>query len=468
MRGLAYYQRAFYERLLASQRENPNARRHELMLNIILCGVVLASALAGICAFIDKRLGNDLQQGTTPFNMCVLFVIMLSLWWLSRLGKSLVAAYALLACIGFIALNLMLTWNFELPTAALGCAVLIVIAGIILEARAALRVTVITTLCFLVVAHAQIFGQLHPHSDWLNKQMAVSDAIDYSLLLAVIGLVSWLANLEIDRSLERARATERALADERDSLEIKVAERTSELEQTQRARLLELQRFAEFGRVSASLLHEVANPLTAASLNLDQLGRQQSQSVRQARKSLRQLERYVTAARKQLQDHSQLAEFDARQEIKHLLAMLRPIARKASVQLTVEQLEPIKLFGDAVKFNQIIANVIVNAVDASTAPNNTAIPRQVVLSAAQNGAYLQVGVHDWGSGISAEQLPRIFEPFYTSKASDNRGLGIGLAMVKQSVEHDFGGSINVKSSPTTGTTFTLNLRLRQDSQTGSS
>ncbi|GEM_PF-306809 len=458
MRGLGQWRDAFYERLLDSQSEDPNARRHELLLNIILCGMVVACTFAEICAFVDSRLSTDIQQGATPYNIAILLVAMLGLLGLSRSGRYVVAAYLFLASISFVILNLLLTWNFELPTAALGCAVLIVIAGIILEVRPALWLSVITTVCFLVVAHAQVFGRLHPHSGWLNKPMAISDAIDYGLLLAVIGLVSWLANLEIDRSLQRARSTEVALASERDSLEIKVVERTRELEQAQLAHLVEVQRFAEFGRLGATLLHEVTNPLTAASLNLEQHSHHHSQSIRQARRSLQQLERYVIAARKQLQDNTQHADFRARQEIKHLLAVLRPVAHKAGVQLVTKRLETVTMFGDAVKFNQIISNLVVNAIDAYSEIQSE--QRQVTITATRQEGYLHITVHDQGKGIAIAQLPRIFEPFYTSKMSDGRGLGIGLAMVKQSVEQDFGGTIQVHSSPTDGTVFVLKLQLR--------
>ncbi len=346
-----------------------------------------------------------------------------------------------------------------MPSAELGCALMVVIAGLVLKARAALRFTIITTVCLLTVGHLQIFGGLRPDTSWLNEPLELSNLIDYSLLLSVIGVVSWLANREIDRSLTQARHSEVALAAERDSLEIKVSERTRELEQAQLARVMELQHFAEFGRVSAQLLHEIANPLTAASLNLEQLNQQQSQAVRQTRQSLQQLERYIEAARKQLKSESQATVFSAQRELQQLLTVLHPLAQNAGVQLEVEQTVSVKLFGDPVRFNQIVANLVVNAIDAYATTGHTASSKRILVSLSSSNRNLYLTVKDWGNGITTDQLPQLFEPFYTTKLAAGRGLGIGLSIVKQSVENDFAGSIRVSSSPTRGTAFRVRFKL---------
>ena len=77
----------------------------------------------------------------------------------------------------------------------------------------------------------------------------------------------------------------------------------------------------------------------------------------------------------------------------------------------------------------------------------------------KTASYLNITVHDWGQGIQPEQLPHLFEPFYTTKQTADRGLDIGLAIVKQSVENDFKGHIEVKSSSGFGTAFIVKLKL---------
>lgn len=259
--------------------------------------------------------------------------------------------------------------------------------------------------------------------------------------------------------LNYARRSKTELIKQRDLLESRVAERTNELEKAQLVRLLELQRFAEFGRLNAHLLHDLTNPLTSASLNLQQVGSHESPALLQARKSLRQLERYIRTIRKQLSYQNYRAEFSVQREMRQLMAVLKPLAAKAGVCIVVEQKSPTQLYGDPVRFSQIMANLMANAIDAYANTSISASERQVVVTLENTGRYLHITVRDNGKGITALQLPQIFEPFYTTKHGAIRGLGIGLSIVKQYVRDDYKGTICVNSSLTHGTTFTVLLKI---------
>jgi len=237
-----------------------------------------------------------------------------------------------------------------------------------------------------------------------------------------------------------------------------LATKNQELENAQLMRIIELQRFAEFGRLSANLLHEVTNPLTAASLNLQNAGLEQSPALRQVRKSLRQLERYVAAARKQLQNESRKYDFNVARETKELVSVLKPIAQKASVKLELTIDSTIKIYGDPVRFNQIIANLLVNAIDAYKSDFMVFNVRKVELVVKQVRSLVYITVRDWGKGIEKDKIGIMFEPFYTTKTDIMRGLGIGLSIVKQSVVNDFNGTIKVVSRPNHGTIFSIKLK----------
>ena len=237
-----------------------------------------------------------------------------------------------------------------------------------------------------------------------------------------------------------------------------LATKNQELENAQLMRIIELQRFAEFGRLSANLLHEVTNPLTAASLNLQNAGLEQSPALRQVRKSLRQLERYVAAARKQLQNESRKYDFNVARETKELVSVLKPIAQKASVKLELTIDSTIKIYGDPVRFNQIIANLLVNAIDAYKSDFMVFNSRKVELVVKQVRSLVYITVRDWGKGIEKDKIGIMFEPFYTTKTDNMRGLGIGLSIVKQSVVNDFNGTIKVVSRPNHGTIFSIKLK----------
>lgn len=244
----------------------------------------------------------------------------------------------------------------------------------------------------------------------------------------------------------------------RSNLEYLVAERTRQLLESHIQRNIELERFAEFGRICATMLHDVASPLTAASLNLDLYDGSESNTVIQARENLQQLERYVVAARQQLKSHGKIEEFSVRTEISRLLLVMQPIANNCHVQISTKLNGDYVLSGDPVKFNQLLANLISNAIDAYENVLTDGFQKLVQIEVNATRNYLKLAVIDWGMGISPEASKYIFEPFYSTKSDSSRGTGIGLTMVKRVVEEDFGGSIRVSSSSNDGTRFEIKLR----------
>jgi signal transduction histidine kinase len=400
----------------------------------------------------------------------------MGMWLLSRRGHSGIVAYLFTLFLGLAATDFAVQWSFGLTAAEMLYALTIVIASVLLSARAGLYITGSVSVIILTVAYAQVHGILHPQTDWLRQQFGMGDAVAYIAVLCIIGLVTWLANKQIDESLDRARTSESALAAERDTLEIKVVERTYDLEQAQLARTMELQRFAEFGRLSAHLLHEVANPLTAASLTVEQLhNNRQPELIAQIGRSLHSLERYVEAARKQLRGQATLVRFSVRDELNQAMTMLSPLARKAAVTVSIDADKSARLYGDPVRFSQLVANLILNAIEAYPESDKSE-NREVQVKMTEGKNELIISVSDHGRGISSTIQQHLFEPFYTTKMDDlvdeageastalgaRRGLGIGLAMVKQFVEEDFGGIISVTSTLKSGTRFIVTLKDRPD------
>lgn len=223
-------------------------------------------------------------------------------------------------------------------------------------------------------------------------------------------------------------------------------------------RMREMQRFAELGRLSASLLHEISNPLTAAILHLEQHHDQDSLNIKQARRNIQLLQKYVEAARQQLRQESQPVNFYVRPQLSQIRRLLAPLARRSGVRLRFSLEANFRLYGDPIKFQQILANLIVNAIDAyADIPRPQNRPEvKVIISGRQHWVFIRV--MDRGAGIPVDQLNRLFDPFYTTKGLSGKGLGLGLTAVKQYVEKDFHGVIQVTSSPRYGTQFTLRLR----------
>ena len=114
---------------------------------------------------------------------------------------------------------------------------------------------------------------------------------------------------------------------------------------------------------------------------------------------------------------------------------------------------------DADRITQVISNLVGNALKF------TASGRKVTVSAAADGANIVIHVVDTGEGIAADQISTIFEPFVQGDAADDRGIGLGMALVKGIVE-SHAGTISVSSVPGEGTDVCVVLprRLRVDGQ----
>ena len=221
----------------------------------------------------------------------------------------------------------------------------------------------------------------------------------------------------------------------------------------------DLKAWAEFGKLSAGLIHELSTPLAAATLTLEQINEDYpDQLVKQVRQNLHQLEVYILAARQQLRGESTLKFFSPSVAIGQISKLLSARARIAGVRLDIQCTSGIHLYGDSVKFQRIIANLVVNAIEAFDA-KNVETAKKVKITLMQENETLVLNVSDNAVGIASKNLSYVFKPFFTTKSAGG-GLGIGLAMVKTFVERDFRGKIKVHSTLGEGTTFTVILPLK--------
>jgi two-component system phosphate regulon sensor histidine kinase PhoR len=138
----------------------------------------------------------------------------------------------------------------------------------------------------------------------------------------------------------------------------------------------------------------------------------------------------------------------------HVRATLRERASQRSARLEVELDEGLMARGDPVAVEQVIENLVDNAIKYGRHAGG-----EVKVTGRRRDDRVVVEVHDDGPGIGAEHLPRLFERFYRVDAGRSRergGTGLGLAIVKHLVE-SMGGTIDVTSAATAGTTFHVDL-----------
>jgi signal transduction histidine kinase len=144
-------------------------------------------------------------------------------------------------------------------------------------------------------------------------------------------------------------------------------------------------------------------------------------------------------------------EGDVAELVEEAQAALEPLAGQRSIHLAVEIANGLpRARFDRARIHQALSNLIGNALKF-TPPGG-----RVTVGVDQEDEWIRLYVADTGEGIPADQLPRIFQPFWQAQIADRRGLGIGLTIARGIVE-GHGGRIWVESEPGEGSTFYFTL-----------
>jgi len=227
----------------------------------------------------------------------------------------------------------------------------------------------------------------------------------------------------------------------------------------QRAEILRAERLAAVGRISAQITHEIRNPLNAIGLNTELLAEELgvAEATPEARGLVQAIAREVDRLNAVAEEYLRfarlprpvLAQEDLTEILSGLVEFLRPELALAKVTVRLELaagLPPVK--ADEGQLRAVFLNLLRNSREA--------MPRGGVIAVATRLAPdggVEARVEDTGGGISAEALPRIFDPFYSTK---EKGTGLGLAFAQQVVQ-EHGGTIRCESEPGRGTLFVVRL-----------
>lgn len=453
----------FLYRLVQPRSKDEDLKRREFIFNVLLLGSILLSTVATLIVKIDSIVFGEAYVGVPPEILLIICLTFLALYFFSRAGFFIPVAYVLIGIYFASATYTVYTWGAEIPQGLLTYTLIIVMSGVLISTRFAFAVTLITSSTLIILAYLQVNRFIHPNLYWRSEMLNMGDMMAIVSTLGVIMIISWLFNREIEKALYRARSSEKALKKERDLLEIKVEERTRELRQAQLEKMTQLYRFAEFGRLASGLFHDLVNPLTDVSLNLEMLGTQKtSLLLKRALSGIKRMESFVGVARKQIQKQKTKTNFSLTDEIDQSIQILTHKAREEGVEIHFPQTGNLEIYGNPLRFHQLATNLLSNSIDAYEKIKRGKGKRQVLVELKETDNIVHLTVQDWGCGIPQKHLGKIFDPFFTTKSVD-KGTGLGLCICKDIVEKDFNGSINVESAQgkNKGTTFLVEFPIKQ-------
>jgi C4-dicarboxylate-specific signal transduction histidine kinase len=218
------------------------------------------------------------------------------------------------------------------------------------------------------------------------------------------------------------------------------------------------------GQLTASIAHEVTQPIAAARNNaraaLNFLDRQAPNLV-EVREALECVVADADRAGRivdRIRDHIKKApprkeRFDLNEAINEVLLLARSVITENEVSVQTRFAEgPLTAYGDRVQLQQVVLNLVLNAVEAMASVEARA--RQLLISTEQNRADgVLVAVYDSGPGIESGRLERVFDAFYTTKSN---GVGMGLSICRSIIGAQ-GGRLWADANKPGGAVFRFTL-----------
>lgn len=273
----------------------------------------------------------------------------------------------------------------------------------------------------------------------------------------------------LDDLLDRLQARDRELRDWAESLEARVAERTSDLkaanqrlEQTTE-RLIMSEKLAAVGEITASVAHEINNPVAVIQGNLDlarsTLGSAADKVDEEFRLIDDQVYRIGVIVSKLLQfarpeEYSGASNLITPSEVvRDCLVLTRRQIEVAGVTSVASLASMATVRMSRTELQQVVVNLILNAVHAMPEGGTLTVATQ------DREGYAVIAISDTGTGIAPEVLPRIFDPFFTTKQAQGTGLGLSIS---QRLITEAGGRITVTSAPQRGSRFEVSLPIAEN------
>lgn len=299
-----------------------------------------------------------------------------------------------------------------------------------------------------------------PSEGWtLHLLRTPQEAADSARAASLAAGGAWLAVFFLVLFLHQRWRLARIRQRSREELEQLVEQRTAALRTAQDG-LIQAAKLAALGQMSTALAHEINQPLTALQMHLASLRLMlDNGQLQQARKALGrhdELLQRMAALTGHLKTYARKTPGGLREclelgsVVDKSLQLLAPNLRDAKVRISQELTVPAWVSGDAIRLEQVLVNLLRNALDAVAGKADP----QLWITLRRDDDHWLLEVADNGGGIAEDDLQRVFDPFFTTKPA-GAGLGIGLA-VSYAIVHELGGTLSAANQGE-GALFSLRL-----------
>jgi len=246
--------------------------------------------------------------------------------------------------------------------------------------------------------------------------------------------------------------------------------RLAEVESRQRlAELTHVNRYSTAGELTTSIAHELNQPLGSiltntetaelmlkgSSPNLDELREILADIRRDDQRASEVIRRLRSVLKK---TPFEVRDIDLNETVREAIGFMRALADGRAIALMyAPAATELQIRGDGVQLQQVVLNLIINAMDAISEVGK----REIDVTTIRSGAYAEIRISDTGPGMAAGDLKNVFNPFFTTKP---QGMGMGLAIVRTIVEAHH-GQISAENQLSGGALFTIRLPIARDRST---
>lgn len=238
----------------------------------------------------------------------------------------------------------------------------------------------------------------------------------------------------------------------------------AEVESRQRlSELAHVNRYAAAGELTTSIAHELNQPLGSILTNaetaelmlksespdLEEIGAILADIRRDDQRASEVIRRLRSVLKK---TPFEIVDVDLNATVGEAIRLLSAVSDGRRISLKYEPSSTVlRVKGDPIQIQQVILNLVINAIDAISQAEAT--DREIDVSTARSGAFAEIRIGDTGPGIAPADVRNIFDPFFTTKA---QGMGMGLAIVRTIIEAH-GGKVVAENLPLRGALFTIRL-----------
>jgi signal transduction histidine kinase len=248
--------------------------------------------------------------------------------------------------------------------------------------------------------------------------------------------------------------------------------RLAEVESRQRlAELTHVNRYSTAGELTTSIAHELNQPLGSiltntetaelmlkgSSPNLDEVREILADIRRDDQRASEVIRRLRSVLKK---TPFEVRDIDLNETVREAIGFMRALAdRRAIALMYAPAATELQIRGDVVQLQQVVLNLIINAMDAISGVQVG--KREIGVMTSRSGAYAEIRISDTGPGMAAADLKNVFNPFFTTKP---QGMGMGLAIVRTIVEAHH-GQISAENQLSGGALFTIRLPIARGRST---